>query len=236
MSNIRFNGVKLEDYGIIVEKIPPIIKSKNRIKTYTIPGRDGVLWIDDGTHEPFNLSLECHFDEDNTNINDINNIFNVSGKLSLDGIKYYDAFVNNNIEFEKVQFFRKFILSFLCNPIAHSIVESSFTYDTSGSQQQGMEYNGNAKTWPIIEINGTGQLIVAFNYTNHSSIGFTLNANGNGKYVVDCEAKEITQNNINKSADMNGEFPSLFGDDVYISVSGTGTLTSLVVKYHSAYL
>lgn len=236
MSNIKFNGESFESRGIIVEKIPPIIKAKQRYKQYTIPGRDGILWIDEKTYEPFTLPLECHFNEDVADLDVINKIFNNSGRLTIDGVRYYDAIINNIIEYEKVQYFRKFIISFLCNPIAHDITETTFTYNISGDPSQSMEYDGNAKTWPIIEINGTGQIIVSFSYGTNSSIGFTLNANGNGEYKIDCEAKEITQNNVNKSADMNGEFPYILGDGVSIYVSGTGTLSSLKVKYHNAWL
>lgn len=236
MSNIKFNGESFESRGIIVEKIPPVIKGKQRYRTYTIPGRDGVLWVDEETYEPFTLSLECHFNDDVVNKDTINKIFNNPGRLTIDGVRYYDAIINNLIEYEKVQYFRKFIISFLCNPISHSIAETTFTYNLSGDPSQTISYSGNAKTWPIIEINGTGQIIVSFSYSNSASIGFTLNANGNGEYKIDCDAKEITQNNINKSADMNGEFPYIFGDGVSIYVSGTGTITSLKVKYHNAWL
>lgn len=236
MSNVAFNGESFEERGIIVEKIPPVIKGKQRYRTYTIPGRDGVLWVDEETYEPFTLSLECHFNDDVADKDLYNKIFNNPGRLTIDGERYYDAIINNIIEYEKVQYFRKFIISFLCNPIAHEFEETVFTYNTSGDSSQGIEYLGNAKTWPVIEINGTGQIIVSMSYTTSQSIGFTLNANGNGTYIIDCDAKEITQNNVNKSADMNGEFPYLYGDSNSIYVSGTGTLTSLKVKYHTAWL
>ena len=37
MSSIKWNGDKLENFGVIVEKIPPFLKAKKRFKTYTIP-------------------------------------------------------------------------------------------------------------------------------------------------------------------------------------------------------
>ena len=30
MSSIKWNGNKLEDYGVIIEKIPPLLKAKKR--------------------------------------------------------------------------------------------------------------------------------------------------------------------------------------------------------------
>lgn len=235
MSNISYNGTTFEEMGVKVEKIPPIIKGKQRFKQYTIPGRDGILWIDEGTYEPFTITLECHYDNDIIDTDDITKWLNNDGKLSLDGVRYYDAFINNAIEFEKVQYFRKFLISFLCNPISYEIEEEVFEFEIPGDTSQTLNYYGNTKTWPIIEIKGSGQLIVNF-ASSYTSSGFTLNASGNDKYIIDCRAKEITQDGVNKSADMNGEFPFIPPESVLISVSGTGTLTSLKVKYHTAWL
>ena len=236
MSNIKYNGTSLESLGIIVEKIPPIIKGARRYQKYTIPGRNGVLWVDEETYEPFTINLECHFNEDNVDVDWINKSLNLDGKLSLDGVRYYEAYINNIIEYEKVQYFRKFILSFLCNPISYEIAEQVYTYNPNIVNQ--MELPGNAFTDPIIEVIGSGQIIISINTSDPShSRGFTLNANGSQyPYKIDCAAKEITQNGINMSADMSGEFPTLAPNVNVLNVSGTGTITSIKVKYHNAYL
>ena len=235
MSSIKWNGDKLEDFGVIVEKIPPFLKAKKRFKTYTIPGRDGILWVNENTLEPITLSLECHFNEDVANRDLLNKVFNTDGRLTLDGIRYYDGFINNNIDYEKVQNFRKFLLSFTLNPVAHEIAETTFTYDSTAQSNQILFDNYEYTTYPIIEIDGTGQLIVSIEHDVNVNESFTIMADGNGAYTLDCGAKEIVRNNVNCSNVMSGEFPVLRPTINDIYVSGTGTLTSLTIKYHRAF-
>lgn len=235
MSSIKWNGDKLEDYGVIVEKIPPFLKAKKRFKTYTIPGRDGILWVNENTLEPITLSLECHYNEDVADRDTLNKIFNTDGRLTLDGIRYYDGFISNNIDYEKVQNFRKFLLTFTLNPVAHEFAETTFTYDSTAQSNQILFDNYEYTTYPIIEINGTGQLIVSIEHDSNTNELFTIMADGNGAYILDCEAKEIVRNNVNCSNVMSGVFPKLMATINNIYVSGTGTLTSLVIKYHRSF-
>ncbi len=229
MNSIKWNGTLLFNNGIIVEKIPPITKAKKRITQYTIPGRNGVLNVDNGTYEPFNLSLECHYREDNANIDYLKNWLDGYGRLSLDGVRYYEGVINNNITFDKVQNFRKFILSFMLNPIAKSI--DSFTEDIDVSQTTNtINVGGNYQTYPIINIESTGTVIIRIN-----EITFTL-YNTDGTYKLDCSEKEIIKNNQSMSNIMSGDFPYLNPGDNEIFISGDGTITSMSIEYNEAYL
>lgn len=235
MSSIKWNGNKLEDYGVIVEKIPPFLKAKKRYKTYTIPGRDGILWVNENTLDPITLTLECHYNQETDNRDLLNSLFDTDGRLTLDGVRYYDGFISNNIDYDKVDNFRKFLLSFTLNPVAHEIAETTFTYDSTAEQNQILFQNYEYTTYPIIEIDGIGELIVSVEHDNNTNELFTLNADGDGAYILNCEAKEITRNNVNCSNIMSGIFPKLIPTINSISVSGTGTLSSLVIKYHRAF-
>lgn len=235
MSNITWNGEKLENYGIIIEKIPPLKKAKTRFKTYTIPGRDGILWVNENTLEPITLSLECHFNENVGDTDMYNTLLKNEGRLSLDGVRYYDAFISNNIDYDKVQNFRKFLLTFTMNPVAHEFEERTFTFDpqveTNVLTLSDYEYTN----YPIIEIDGRGELIITIEHSDGTGELFTILADGNGAYTLDCESKEITRRGVNCSNVMSGIFPTLKPTDNSIRVSQIGTLTSLNIKYHRAF-
>lgn len=235
MSNITWNGERLEDFGVIIENIPPLQKAKSRHKTYTIPGRDGILWINEETLEPLTLTLECHYDEDIVNRDLLAKIFQNDGRLSLDGVRYYDGFINNNISYDKVSYFRKFMLNFTLNPVAHEIAETTFTYDSTAQTNNIIFDNYEYTTYPNITINGTGQLIVSVEHETNVNESFTIMADGNGAYSLNCGAKTITRNGVNCSNVMSGVFPKLTPTINTIRVSGTGTLTSLVFSFHKAY-
>lgn len=230
MNNISWNNQKFFDKGVIIEKIPTITKPKKRFNTYNIPGRNGVLNIDQGTYDTIACTLECHFRDDTTNITTLNSWLDGFGKLSLDGVKYYEGIISNNIPYDQLQNFKKFQVNFTLNPIQKKITANEVVVDISEATQT-INVGGTYKTYPVIELEGTGQLIVRIGETT-----FTITANGNYPYIIDCEAKEITQNNVNVSSSMNGDFPALIPGDNEIYLSGTGTYTSMTITYHESYL
>lgn len=229
MNRITWNDELLFSKGVIVEEIPPITKPKKRFTQYTIPGRNGVLNIDEGTYEPFALSLKCHFREDNADIDELKSLFDGYGKLSLDGERYYYGIINNNIPFEEVQHFRKFVLPFMLNPIAKSIEVFTETIDTTNPTNY-IEVGGNTITYPTITIQATGDVIIRIN-----EITFTLD-NTDGEYVLDCENKEIIKNNQSMSSIMSGDFPILNPGENEIFISGEGSVSSMTINYQESYL
>lgn len=229
MNNISWKETTFISKGVVIENIPTITKPKKRITTYTIPGRNGVLNVDEGTYEPISLTLNCHFQDGNANILELNNWLDGFGKLSLDGIKYYEGIINNNIPYEQITNFKKFQVNFLLNPIQKKIIPTTNVIDISEATNT-IEVGGTANTYPTITIEGEGQLIVRIN-----EITFTLD-NADGEYILDSEAKEIIHNNQSAMSIMSGDFPYLVPGDNEIFISGTGTYTSMSITYNESYL
>ena len=53
MGVIFYNGRPSTDFGIIVEKYPPINHGSKRGEAYTIPGRNGTFYTEDGTYDNY---------------------------------------------------------------------------------------------------------------------------------------------------------------------------------------
>lgn len=229
MNNISWKETTFISKGVVIENIPTITKPKKRITTYTIPGRNGVLNVDEGTYDPISLTLNCHFQDGNANILELNNWLDGFGKLSLDGIKYYEGIINNNIPYEQITNFKKFQINFQLNPIQKKIIPTTNVIDISEATNT-IEVGGTANTYPTITIEGEGQLIVRIN-----EITFTLD-NADGEYILDSEAKEIIHNNQSAMSIMSGDFPYLVPGDNEIFISGTGTYTSMSITYNESYL
>lgn len=229
MNNISWKENTFISKGVVIENIPTITKPKKRITTYTIPGRNGVLNVDEGTYDPISLTLNCHFQDGNANILELNNWLDGFGKLSLDGIKYYEGIINNNIPYEQITNFKKFQINFQLNPIQKKIIPTTNVIDISEATNT-IEVGGTANTYPTITIEGEGQLIVRIN-----EITFTLD-NADGEYILDSEAKEIIHNNQSAMSIMSGDFPYLVPGDNEIFISGTGTYTSMSITYNESYL
>lgn len=229
MNNISWNETTFISKGVVIENIPTITKPKKRITTYTIPGRNGVLNVDEGTYEPISLTLNCHFQDGNANILELNNWLDGFGKLSLDGIKYYEGIINNNIPYDQITNFKKFQINFQLNPIQKKIIPTTNVIDISEATNT-IEVGGTTNTYPTITIEGEGQLIVRIN-----EITLTLD-NADGEYILDSEAKEIIHNNQSAMSIMSGDFPYLVPGDNEIFLSGTGTYTSMSITYNESYL
>lgn len=226
---VLWNNTDLITKGIIVEKIPTITKPKKRYVTHEIEGRNGVLIVDKGTYDTFIVSLSCHFKETNS-IDEIKSFLNGFGKLSIDGVREYEAILKNQIDFDEVSTsgFRKFPLQFLCNPIAHDITATDVTILSSPTT---ITINQNANTYPVLTIKGSGDVTIYFNNKRFD----LLNLDSSKTYTLDCNAKEIIDNaSINCSNKMKYDFPYLIPGENTITYSGT--LTQFKVTYKKAYL
>ena len=224
---VLWNNTNLRTKGIIVENIPTITKGKKRIDTYEIEGRNGVLMVDKGTYDTFIVSLSCHFNETNS-LDEIKSFLDGYGKLSIDGIREYEAIVNNKIDFEEVATsgFRKFPLQFLCNPIAHDINETTVEITDPSTE---LTINQSFNTYPVIELKGSDNVSITFN----NKTFYLYDLDSTKTYTLDCNAQEI-YSNVNESSIMAGDFPYL--QPSANTISYTGTLTKFIIKYKKAYL
>lgn len=221
---VKWKNQDLKEYGIIVEKTPSISKAKKKTEIIQIDGRNGFLSIDSGTYEPFNLPIECHC-SDEANIDAIKAFLDGFGTLSFDDEKEYTAVINNTIPFEKIFEFKKFIISFLVNPIAEDINDTTIDL----TEEDSFEIDTYASIYPILTIECEGSISVTINNQT-----FYLN-DTDGTYTLDCKNKIITdENDLNASNKMLYDFPSFKPGTNTIDY--VGNITSIVATYKKTYL
>lgn len=225
---ILWKGTELRTKGIIVEKIPDIIKGQKNIKTYDIEGKNGLLVVDKGTYSSFVCTLDCHFDTEKYTINSIKEFLDGYGTLSFDGVTEYTAFVKNQIDFEKVAMFRKFPVQFQVNPISRDINATTLTITETPTS---VTINSTANMYPTITLIGNGDLTITFN----NKTFYLYDLDPNLTYTLDCDAKVIVNSNgVNCSNQMKYDFPYL--QKGLNTISYTGTITQFKVDYKKAYI
>lgn len=222
--NYKWKGTTFNSMGIIIEKTPITNKPKHSYTQYTIPGKSGFLAVDNKTYEPLTLSIECHLNTDNANMNDIREWLDGYGELQIDGEKTYTGYISNAISFEKIMNFRKFIIQFNLQPIAKAIETTTINGYTTAE----FESDTYTRAYPVITITGSGTITCSIN-----NIGFTI-YEADGTYILDCEAKVITKNGINQSGSMAGEFPYIVNGTN--SISKTGTISALTIEYKQNFI
>lgn len=207
-----FNNISSEDY-LMVNKLPPIIKSTKDIEKIEIQGRDGFLTQDNETYRSTIKTVEC-------TIMDLNNIDFICSWLdgsaqvifSNEPDKIYKATITNQIEFKKVAVtFHTLIIQFECQPHKYSIDNNPIVLSSPGT----IFNPGTAISKPIIKIYGTGSIDLSIN-----SNGIHL-ANVVDYVVIDSELMDAYKDTVLKNNDMNGDFPILIVGDNEISWIGS---------------
>lgn len=223
---VIWNGINLRDKGIIVEKEPNIYKGKKNIEIVEVEGKSGFYTIDKGTYQSFLVSVECHFDPENVDIDDIKTFLDGVGTVSFDNEREYVAVIRNAISFEKIIRFKSFLIEFLCNPYCE---DKNYTEVNITSSPQTVNItDATFEMYPELEITASGNISVSFNNKT-----FNIN-NADGKYILDSKLQVITHNNQNASSSMQYDFPKLQPGENTISY--IGNITEFKMKYKKAYL
>ena len=60
---IIFNGTSSQDFGLVVEKLPPSVHALRRGNIIQIPGRNGVIVHEDGSFDTYTQKYEIWFSD-----------------------------------------------------------------------------------------------------------------------------------------------------------------------------
>ena len=222
--NYKWKGISFNSMGVIIEKTPIPNTPKHLYTQYTIPGRDGYLAIDNKTYEPLLLSIECHLDTNNVDMNEIREWLDGYGTLQIDHEKEYTGYISNSIKFDKITHFRKFIIQFTLQPLAKALETTTI----DALEIDDFDSDTFVKAYPTITITGTGTITFKIN-----NIGFTI-YEASGTYILDCDAKIITKNGINQSNYMSGEFPYIVNGSN--SIDKNGSITAVSIDYRKTFI
>jgi len=200
------------DYGIVINKLPSLIKAERNVDEIEIQGRDGDVTIDYKTHKPIIFPLECTvLDEDK--MESIKSWLDGFGNLifSWRSDKYYKAKMINKIDIsESMDSLGEFPLLFKCQPHAYSLGNETITLQATGT----IYNSGSAIALPIIKLFGTGSLTLTIN-------GATVNLTNVVDYVtIDSNLQESFKDLVYKNQYMTGLFPVLEKGNNIISFTG----------------
>lgn len=116
-----FNNTNSLDMGIVVNKLPQIIKPEKNMEKIEVLGRDGFLTKDYKTYKSTVKSVECTLIDGN--IDKICAWLDGSDEVifSNESDKIYKATIINQIPFEKIiPVVHRFIVQFECQPLKYS--------------------------------------------------------------------------------------------------------------------
>ena len=179
--------------GILISAMPDIVKPKRREEEITIPGRNGILTIDEGTYEAYTLSMECGT-RGMARLSEIAAWLDGSGELTLstEPDRVYRARISNAISISDVIYlYTSFLVQFKVFPFKYSVNRAdeakTLTAPTTIYNQ------GTVYSEPTITVYGTGNVTLTINGKNYTLSGI------DGYVTINSEMQEVYKGNVNKN-------------------------------------
>jgi len=202
------------DYGIIINKLPPISKAERDVEEIPIPGRDGDLTVDYATHKAITFPIGCTL-LDFTNIDTVKAWLDGFGDVAFSWIpgKTYKAKLINKIDIEQTaDNLGEFPLIFKTQPHGYSTSNSLITLTTSPATVTNL---ATVNSKPIIKVYGTGTISLTINSKVISLINVV-------DYVtIDSYIGAAYKDLVSMNNNMTGDFPELIVGINNIAWSGT---------------
>jgi len=228
VSYFIFNDIH-SDNLVTVESLPPIIKPPKRYNIREIDGNNNI-GVDVLGYKAYEKQIGLWFKDNDIQgtLSKVMDWLDGSGKLimSNEPDKYYNAYILEQIDYERAIRYRTATAKFLVQPYKYALGEEETTSRTVINQ-------GNTNCLPLMTIMGNGQVIVNINGT----LVCTL-SNVNGNITLDGEEQEAYKDTTATLQNrlMTGSFPELVPGLNNITFTGTGIVTEVKTLVRSRWL
>lgn len=222
MSYIIYNGIRSDDLKVIIAALPPIVKPPERYDTIRVDGSSKVTYNFLG-YDVFEKSIQLGLKD--ADLGPVIDWLRGSGQLILSNEpdKYYDAYIPEQIDYEKALRFRKAKVTFLCQPYKHATGEDI-------TESRLLINQGNVKCLPLMTIYGSGTVNLLINGARACTITI------DGYITLDGEEQEARKGAVLQNRLMIGDFPELSPGLNEITFTGSGTVTRTETLVRSRWL
>ncbi|WMI81950.1 distal tail protein Dit [Anaerotignum sp. MB30-C6] len=221
-----FKGKNSRDFGILISEMPDIVKPQRREQEVTIPGRSGVLTIDENAYESYTLSIACG-KRGTERLGEIVAWLDGSGDLTLstEPDKVYRARISNAISISDVIYlYNSFLVQFKVFPFKYSLnAVRSHADNLVLTVPTSIKNKGSVYSEPTITIHGAGNITLIINGTNYGLLGVA-------EYItINSEMMEVYKGKVN----CNNKFSALDFPRLEVgmnTISWTGNVTKIEVE------
>ncbi len=210
---IIYNGISSDDVGVIVNSVTPVsVKPKRRETELVIPGRSGVLTIDDGSYDRIIQTVTMTLPIDR--LTEVLQWLTGTGDLLISPIPERKRKAKCSDVSEPKYWaagLYQFTAQFSCDPYLYDASPASFT----ATDETIVLYNDGQETRPVIEM-AAGSTVTINGVTFAAAL----------KLTVDGENYIVYDGTTNRFASLTGElddFVLLQGENTII-VTGTVTI------------
>ena len=219
MSYFIFKDISSENFNnLIVENLPPIVKPPKRYELQEVDG-SSKIGVNVLGYKAYEKKIPLGFT--NGDIYEVMDWLDGEGRLILSSEpdKYYNAFVSDQIDYERVLRFRKATVTFLVQPYKYATGEEETTSRVLINQ-------GNTECLPLMTIYGSGNVGVFVNGVKQCDITI------DGYVTLDSEEEEAYKDNLDNRRNrvMIGKFPVLQPGENTLSFTGNVTNVKTLVR------
>ena len=215
--------------GLMIQKLPPIIKPKIRTEIEEIDGRDGDIITPLGYSaydKEIEIGLYGQYD-----VNDVIDYFNASGRITFSNEpdKYYKFAIYNSIDLEKLIRYRTAVVTFHCQPFKYSAIEG--VVETASDSLQ-IRNRGNTVSKPRLTISGSGIVKIYLNGTQVFQVDMTTSP-----VIIDSaemNAYDTSGNFLNRK--VVGNYDDFVLASGINEITTTGTVTGLSIVNYSRWI
>ena len=192
------NKNSFSDFGLWINKLPPIVRANERYEEITVPGRAGTLLMTEGEDVYDSYLKECIVLLPNThNVQPILAWLRGTGDVVFSNeVEFaYEARIAGEVSFERVDnSLLQATIPFYVKPYKkHTHSESDITITTSGT----IVNPGDVASKPLVTVTGGTSVTIA---------GNTMTFGGSGTLKVDCENHIVTKNGSLFTGSVTGDF------------------------------
>lgn len=233
---IILNGVNSNTLtGLLISKLPPITKPKQRTQIEEIDGRDGdiVTTLGYGAYDKvIDIGLYGDFD-----IEEVMSYFNSKGTVTFSNEEdmYYNYQIVEQIDFDRLIRFKTAKVRMHVQPFKYSAVEGTRTFNITTQEQITIINNGNYVSKPVITITGSGTINLSVN--GYEVLVLEL---GEDTTSITIDTANMEAYNQNTSQLMNrsvtGDYDNLYLNAGNNTISWTGTITEIDITNYSRWL
>lgn len=228
MVEFIYNGKSTKEFNLrIINEVTHELSSHD-IETEVVPGRDGVLLLDNQRLKPVERAFPLRLADDvYQSTTEITGWLGVKGwhdlELSWDEDFIYRATVINTISISEVlKQLGKLQVVFLVHPIKYF----KYNQEISISNGRSIMNRGNVEAQPLIELSGNGDTVIAINGRR------TILEDIQGSITLDMKNQMVYKGNLSAwekvIREEDAESPYL--DVGYNDISWTGNFTMTMVK------
>lgn len=230
MSNIILNGIDSDTItGLLIQKLPPIIKPAMRTEVEEIDGRDGDIITPLGFSaydRELLIGLRWGF-----NIDEIIDYFNSDGTavFSNEPNKVYYYKILEQIDYEALGRLKKATVTFHCQPFKYEYGESPITFSSSETVVNG----GNIYARPTIEVTGEGTVGIYLDANEMLTLDMGVSET---TFLIDLEEMNAYEGTTLANRKVTGDYSQFILPVGSSTLSVSGTVTSVTVTRYSRWI